>query len=100
MSISPGHLGQRHHLTPQHLQVFEVHVDCGFAGNWVKEDVTNDPSTAKFWTGHIISYAGCPIIWWASKLQTKVVLSTTKNKYINLSESPPIAIIHEISSRR
>jgi hypothetical protein len=26
---------------------FEVHVDCNFAGNSVKEDAMNDPSTAK-----------------------------------------------------
>ena len=71
---------------------FEVHVDCDFAGNWVKEDAMNDPSTAKSRTGYIISYGGCPVLW-ASKLQTEVVLSTTESEYVGLSESLRIAIV-------
>jgi hypothetical protein len=62
-------------LRPDLKKSFEVHVDCDFAGNWVKEqDAMNDPSTAKSRTGYIISYGGCPVVW-ASKLQTEVVLS-------------------------
>ena len=71
---------------------FEVHVDCDFAGNWVREDAMNDPSTAKSRTGFIISYGGCPVIW-ASRLQTEVVLSTTESEYVGLSESLRIAIV-------
>jgi hypothetical protein len=71
---------------------FEVHVDCDFAGNWVKEDAMNDPSTAKSRTGYIISYGGCPVLW-ASKLQTEVVLSSTESEYVGLSESLRIAIV-------
>ncbi len=71
---------------------FEVHVDCDFAGNWVKEDAMNDPSTAKSCTGYIISYGGCPVLW-ASKLQTEVVLSSTESEYVGLSESLRIAIV-------
>ena len=71
---------------------FEVHVDCDFAGNWVKEDALNDPSTAKSRTGFIISYGGCPVVW-ASKLQTEVVLSSTESEYVGLSESLRIAIV-------
>jgi hypothetical protein len=71
---------------------FEVHVDCDFAGNWVREDAMNDPSTAKSRTGYIISYGGCPILW-ASKLQTEVVLSTTESEYVGLSESLRVAIV-------
>jgi hypothetical protein len=71
---------------------FEVHVDCDFAGNWVKEDAMNDPSTAKSRTGYVISYGGCPIIW-ASKLQTEVVLSSTESEYVGLSESLRVAIV-------
>jgi hypothetical protein len=55
-------------LQPDMNKFFEVHVDCDFAGNWVKEDVMNDPSTAKSRIGYIISYGGCLVIW-ASKLQ-------------------------------
>ncbi len=79
-------------LKPDLSKSFEVHVDCDFAGNWVKEDAMNDPSTAKSRTGYIISYAGCPVVW-ASKLQTEVVLSTTESEYVGLSESLRMAIV-------
>jgi hypothetical protein len=78
-------------LRPDVSRSFEVHVDCNFAGNWVKEDAMEDPSTAKSRTGYVISYGGCPIIW-ASKLQTKVVLSSTESKYVGLSESLRVTI--------
>jgi hypothetical protein len=54
-------------LKPDVSKSFEVHVDCDVAGNWVKEDAMNDPSTAKSRAGYIISYVGCPIVW-ASKM--------------------------------
>jgi hypothetical protein len=70
---------------PDVNKFFEVHVDCNFVGNWVKEDAMSDPSTAKSRTGYIISYGGCPVIW-ASKLQTEVVLLSTKSEYVGISE--------------
>jgi hypothetical protein len=79
-------------LKPDESKSFEVHVDCDFAGNWVKEDAMNDPSTAKSRTGYIISYSGCPVVW-ASKLQTEVVLSSTESEFVGLSESLRIAIV-------
>jgi hypothetical protein len=79
-------------LHPDPTKAFEVHVDCDFAGNWVKEDAMNDPSTAKSRTGYIISYGGCPFIW-ASKLKTEVVLSSTESEYLGLSESLRITIV-------
>jgi hypothetical protein len=79
-------------LRPDPSKSFEVHVDCDFAGNWVKEDAMNDPSTAKSRTGYVIGYQGCPITW-AFKLQTEVVLSTTESEYVGLSESLRIAIV-------
>jgi hypothetical protein len=79
-------------LRPDVTKSFEVHVGCDFAGNWNKEDTMNDPSMAKSRTGYVISYAGCPIIL-ASKLQTKVVLSTTESEYVGLSESLRIVIV-------
>jgi hypothetical protein len=56
----------------------EFHVECDFAGNWVKEDAMNNPLPAKLRTGYIISYGGC-LIMWASKLQMEVVLSSIKS---------------------
>jgi hypothetical protein len=79
-------------LRPDSTKSFEVHVDCDFAGNWVREDAMNDPSTAKSRTGYIISYGGCPVVW-ASKLQTEVVLSSTESEFVGLSESLRIAIV-------
>jgi hypothetical protein len=79
-------------LRPDVSRSFEVHADCNFAGNWVQEDAMADPSTAKSRTGYIISYGGCPVIW-ASKLQTEVVLSSTKSEYVGLSESLRVAIV-------
>jgi hypothetical protein len=69
-------------LLPVISKSFEVHVDCDFAGNWV-------PLLP---AGHIISYAGCPIIW-AFKLQIKMVLSTTKSECVGLLESIRIEIV-------
>jgi hypothetical protein len=37
-------------------------------------------------TGYIIWYAGCPI-YWQSKLQTKIALSTDEAEYIALSQA-------------
>jgi hypothetical protein len=73
-------------MRPDPSKSFEVYIDCDFAGNWVKEDDMNDPSTAKCRTGYVISYQRRPITW-ASKLQTEVVLSTTESEYVGLSES-------------
>jgi hypothetical protein len=78
-------------LRPDASKTFEVHVDCDFAGNWIKEDAMNDPSTAKNRTGYIISYGGYPVVC-ASKLQTEVVLSSTESEFVGLSESLRIAI--------
>lgn len=71
---------------------FEVHGDCDFAGNWVKEDAMSDPSTAKSRTGCIVSCGGCPVLW-ASKLQTEVVLSSTESEHVGPSESLRVAVV-------
>ena len=61
----------------------ECHVDADFAGGWSSGDTTN-PEAVLSRTGFVISYAGCPI-YWASKLQTEITLSTTESEYIALS---------------
>ncbi len=60
--------------------------DADFSGNWNKEFAPIDPSTAKSQSGLIIFYAGCPVSW-ASKLQSQFALTTTKAKYIDMSQS-------------
>ena len=58
----------------------ECHVDADFAGGWSSGD-TQNPEAMLSRTGFVISYDGCPI-YWASKLQTEIALSTTEAEYI------------------
>jgi len=60
---------------PDYSKCLECHVDADFAGGWTSGDSTN-PEAVLSRTGFVISYAGCPI-YWCSKLQTEIVLSTT-----------------------
>ena len=46
--------------------------------------VTTNPEAVLSRTGFVISYAGCPI-YWGSRLQTEIALSTTEAEYIALS---------------
>ncbi len=64
---------------------FECYCDADFSGNWNREFTPIDPSTAKSQSGWIIFYAGCPVSW-ASKLQSQIALSTTKAKYVAMSQ--------------
>jgi Reverse transcriptase (RNA-dependent DNA polymerase)/GAG-pre-integrase domain len=79
----------------------ECFADAGFAGSWCPSTAEHDPSTARSRSGFVIKYANCPIFW-ASKMQTEVALSSTESEYIALSQSlrdviPLIAFIRELS---
>ena len=79
---------------------FTVWCDADFCGNWNKETAISDPVTAKSRSGYAITYASCPIFW-ASKMQTEVTLSTTESEYVSLSQSlqdviPLTRIVDEI----
>ena len=63
---------------------FKVYADTDFLGNLIKNYAKLDPATARPWSGWIITYANCPIIW-ASKLQMQIALSATEAEYISLS---------------
>jgi hypothetical protein len=73
-------------IDPQDIKSFEVYADAYFCGNWNRSTSINDVRTAKYRTGYIISFAGCPIKW-ASKLQAQITLITTEAEYIALSQS-------------
>ena len=78
----------------------ECFVDADFAGGWNYND-SEDPSSVFFWTGYVIRYMGCPLLW-VSKLQTEIALSTTEAEYIALSQSmrdvlPLIELIKEVN---
>ena len=61
----------------------ECYADADFAGAWDRTD-TEDPTNVKSRTGFIIKFANCPI-YWGSKQQELVALSTVEAEYISLS---------------
>ena len=72
-------------MNPDHLKGIKCFVDASFAGDWIKER-GEDPMAVYSRTGNVIFYMGCPITW-ISKTQSEISLSTTKSKYIALSQS-------------
>ena len=68
---------------PDPTKGLECHVDADFAGGWSSGDHTN-PECVLSRTGFVISYAGCPV-YWCSKLQSEITLSTTESEYVALS---------------
>jgi hypothetical protein len=70
---------------PYSLKGLEVYVDADFAGGWDPADSGNADNIYSR-TGFVIHYASCPI-YWQSKLQTEIALSTAKAEYIALSQA-------------
>ena len=78
----------------------ECYVDADFAGGWNSTEPHN-PDNVMSRTGFVIKYAGCPV-YWLSKLQTEIALSTTEAEYIALSQAmrdviPLMALLAEIN---
>jgi hypothetical protein len=63
----------------------EVWVDTDFAGGW-NPDEAGDSDNVYSCTGFVIYYAGCPV-YWQSKLQTEIALSTAEAEYIAMSQA-------------
>jgi hypothetical protein len=83
---------------------FECFCDADFSRLWNKMFAPVDPSTAKSRSGWIIFYAGWPVFW-ASKLQSQVALSTTKAEYIAMSQAlrdviPIMGLLQEMMERK
>jgi hypothetical protein len=81
----------------------DVYVDADFAGNYNKEDSSEENYTARSRYGYVIVYRGCPITW-ASKMQTEIALSSTESEFIGLSHTlrqviPMMELIKELSSK-
>ena len=68
----------------------EVFVDADFAGNW-KNASDDQPENCMSRTGFLIRYQGCNI-YWKSRLQTEITLSTAESEYVALSEALRSAI--------
>ena len=78
----------------------ECYVDADFAGGWNQED-PHDAGNLMSCTGFVIKYADCPI-YWSSKLQTAIALSTAEAEYIALSSAlreviPLMTVMEEIN---
>ena len=91
-------------LKPDSTKSIEVYADADFSGNWNRNTAEYDASTAKSRSGYIILHAGCPIFW-SSKLQTQVALSTTEAEYVSLSQAlrevvPIMNLISELKEKK
>ncbi len=71
--------------TPDSLRGIEDYVDADFAGGWDPGDPLNADNVYSR-TGYVIQYAGY-LIYWQSKLQTEIALSTAEAEYIALSQA-------------
>ena len=74
-------------------------VDESFSGDWNKLN-SDDPSSVMSRTEFVIKHMNCPIFW-TSKLQTEISLSTMEADYVALSHCmceviPFLSLIQEI----
>eukprot|EP00956_Cyclotella_meneghiniana_P030506 scaffold76990_cov25-Cyclotella_meneghiniana.AAC.1 len=85
---------------PDPKKGLECYVDADFAGGWSQTD-SEDAENLMSRTGYVIMYAGCPV-YWVSKLQTEIALSTAEAEYIALSTAlreviPLMTLMQEIN---
>ncbi len=83
---------------PDKSMGIECYVDADFAGGWNITTSANADNLCH--TGFVITYANCPI-YWASCLQTEIVLSTAEVEYIAMSSAlrkviPLMTLIKEL----
>ena len=74
------------HVKPDSDRDFECYCNADFFGLWNTAFASVDPNTTTTQSGWIILYAGCPVSWGASKLQSQVALSPTEAEYIAMSQ--------------
>ena len=72
-------------MKPTRGKGFEVYADADFSGGYQRGH-TEDVNTAKSRSSYYIMYEGC-LIYFTSKLQTEIALSTTEAEYICLSQA-------------
>jgi hypothetical protein len=87
-------------MTPN-TESYKVYTDADFPGNWDASIAEFEPATARSLSGSVIMYAGCPNSW-ASRLQTKIAMSSTESEYIALSQSlrefiPVMRLVNELN---
>lgn len=86
---------------PDPSKGLECYVDADFAGGWCQTD-PHDAGNVMSRTGFVIKYADCPVFW-QSKLQTEIALSTAEAEYIALSSAlreviPLLTMMEEIDA--
>jgi hypothetical protein len=84
--------------------ILECYADADFSGNWRRDIAEKDKTTAQSRTGFVILFAGCPLFW-GSRLQTEIALSTTEAEYIALSTAlretiPLINLLQELKDMK
>lgn len=87
-------------LKPDRKKGLECYVDADFAGGFDKNN-SEDIASVFSRTGFIIKYMDCPI-YWVSRLQTEICLSTTEAEYVALSQAmrevlPMISMLKELN---
>jgi hypothetical protein len=79
-------LGTKHQgiiLQPENHIDLVTYVD---ADSWDPKYAADDPDTARSRSGYLVFLANAPL-YWSSKLQTIIALSTTESELIALSEA-------------
>jgi hypothetical protein len=71
-------------LRPDGTNSLNAYVDADFCGTWIAKNA-NLRGSALSRTGFVLTYSGCPVFW-LSKLQTEIALSTCEAEYIALSQ--------------
>ena len=61
------------------------YADADYAGLWGAEDPT-DPISVKSRSGFVVTLGGVPVFW-QSKMQTEIALSTQESEYISLTQA-------------
>ncbi len=77
--------GQGMIYRPDPSKGIEVYANADFAGGWDPADPMNAESIYSR-TGYVIQYAGCSV-YWQSKLQAEIALSTAEAEYKALSQA-------------
>jgi hypothetical protein len=71
-------------LRPDGTNSLNAYVDADFCGTWIAKNA-NLRGSALSRTGFVLTYSNCPVFW-LSKLQTEIALSTCEAEYIALSQ--------------
>lgn len=89
-------------LRPSKDVSLDMYVDADFAGMWQAAAEEQDPVRVKSRIGYVILLVNCPLVVWASKLQTEIATSTLEAEFIALITGmreliPARTIVHALT---